>query len=50
MRIAVGKKGLADGKVEWKVRGGKDVEFVPLGDVVSRVQAAVREGGGTLRK
>ena len=50
VRIAVGKKGLADGKVEWKVRGGKDVEFVPLADVVARVQAAVREGGGVLRK
>ena len=50
VRIAVGKKGLADGKVEWKVRGGKDVEFVPLADVVARVQAAVRAGGGALRK
>ena len=50
VRIAVGKKGLADRKVEWKVRGGKDIEFVPLADVVARVQAAVREGGGVLRK
>ena len=50
LRIAVGKKGLADGKIEWKVRGGKDVEFVPLAEVVARVQAAVRAGGGTLRK
>ena len=50
VRIAVGKKGLADGKIEWKVRGGKEVEFVALGDVVARVQAAVRAGGGTLGK
>ena len=50
LRIAVGKKGLADGKIEWKVRGGKDVEFVPLAEVVARVQAAVRAGGGALRK
>ncbi len=50
LRIAVGKKGLAEGKIEWKVRGGKEVEFVALGEVVARVQAAVREGGGTLGK
>ncbi len=48
LRIAVGKKGLAEGKVEWKQRGAKDLELVPLGEVVARAQAAVRQGGGSL--
>jgi prolyl-tRNA synthetase len=48
LRIAVGKKGLAEGKVEWKQRGAKDVELIPLADVVGRAQAAVRDGGGRL--
>ncbi|MGZ6142800.1 MAG: proline--tRNA ligase [Myxococcales bacterium] len=42
LRIAVGKKGLAEGKVEWKPRGGAQVELVALGDVVARAVAAVR--------
>ncbi|MFL5264537.1 MAG: proline--tRNA ligase [Anaeromyxobacteraceae bacterium] len=33
IRIAVGKKGLAEGKVEWKRRGTKDVVLVPLGEL-----------------
>src|SRR4051812_4878948 len=45
LRIAVGKKGLAEGKVEWKRRGAKEVELVALAEVVSRAQAAIREGG-----
>jgi prolyl-tRNA synthetase len=39
LRIAVGKKGLADGKVEWKLRRGKAVDLVPLGDVEGRARA-----------
>ena len=35
LRIAVGKKGLAEGKVEWKLRGGKEVDA-----------GAARRGGG----
>src|SRR5690349_5194823 len=50
LRIAVGKKGLAEGKVEWKPRGAKDVALVGLGEVVARAQQAVREGGGRLRR
>jgi prolyl-tRNA synthetase len=46
LRIAIGKKGLAEGKVEWKERGAKDVDLVAIGEAVARVQAAVREGGG----
>jgi prolyl-tRNA synthetase len=48
LRIAIGKKGLAEGKVEWKQRGAKDVELIALADVVGRAQAAVRDGGGRL--
>ena len=50
LRIAVGKKGLAEGKVEWKPRGAAQVELVPLAEVAARAQAAVREGGGKLLK
>jgi prolyl-tRNA synthetase len=49
LRIAVGKKGLAEGKVEWKPRGAKDVELVALGEVAARAKAAVQAGGGKLR-
>ncbi len=48
LRIAIGKKGLAEGKVEWKSRGGKDVELVVLSEVAARAKAAVREAGGVL--
>jgi len=41
IRIAVGKKGLAEGKVEWKLRRGKEVELVPLGEVAAKAKALV---------
>ncbi len=44
IRIAVGKKGLAEGKAEWKLRGSKQVELVPLGEVAAKAAAAVRGG------
>jgi prolyl-tRNA synthetase len=50
LRIAVGKKGLADGRVEWKARGAKDLELVALQEVVDRTLAAVRDGGGKLSR
>jgi prolyl-tRNA synthetase len=43
IRIAVGKKGLAEGKAEWKLRGEKQVELVPLGEVAAKAAAAVRQ-------
>jgi prolyl-tRNA synthetase len=42
IRIAVGKKGLAAGQVEWKLRAGGGVEFVPLGEVARKVAEKVR--------
>ncbi len=50
LRIAIGKKGLAEGKVEWKPRGAAQVELVPLAEVTARARVAVREGGGELPK
>ncbi len=50
LRIAVGKKGLAEGKVEWKPRGAAQVEMVPLAEVVARAREAVEAGGGRLSR
>jgi prolyl-tRNA synthetase len=47
VRIAVGKKGLAEGKVEWKLRRGKEVTLVPLADVGAKARALLEaETGG----
>jgi prolyl-tRNA synthetase len=48
LRIAVGKKGLAEGKVEWKPRESKEVQLVPIGEVVEKARQAVLAGGGRL--
>src|SRR2546421_5111591 len=50
LRIAVGKKGLADGRVEWKPRGAAQVELVPVGEVVARAREAVEAAGGRLAR
>ena len=42
IRIAVGKKGLANGQVEWKLRAGGGVELVPLAEAARRVADKVR--------
>ncbi len=42
VRISVGRKGLAEGKVEWKLRGDKAVELVPIGEAAARAAAAIR--------
>jgi prolyl-tRNA synthetase len=42
IRIAIGKKGLAEGKAEWKLRAGKQVELVPLAEVAGKAAAFVR--------
>jgi prolyl-tRNA synthetase len=41
IRIAVGKKGLAEGKAELKLRGEKDFALVPLAEVPARVRARI---------
>ena len=48
LRITVGKKGLAEGKLEWKPRGAAQVELVPIAEVTAKAVAAVRAGGGKL--
>jgi prolyl-tRNA synthetase len=48
LRVAIGKKGLAEGKVEWKPRESKEVELVPTGEVVEKARQAVLSGGGRL--
>ncbi len=44
IRISVGKKGLAEGKVEWKLRSGKAMELVPVGEVARKAAALVAAG------
>ena len=41
IRLAIGKRGLADGKLEWKLRSKRDVEMVLLGDAAARAAALV---------
>jgi prolyl-tRNA synthetase len=50
LRIAIGKKGLAEGKVEWKPRGAAQVELVAVAEVVTRAIAAVKNDGGKLQR
>ena len=42
VRIAVGRKGLAEGKVEWRPRDTKEVTLVPLAEVAAKAAALVR--------
>ncbi len=44
IRVAVGRKGLAQGKVEWKLRRSKEVELVPLSEVAAKAAALVAGG------
>jgi len=37
IRIAIGKKGLAENKVEWKLRNSKEIEMVPVAELAKRV-------------
>jgi prolyl-tRNA synthetase len=46
IRIAVGKKGLAAGQAEWKLRKGGAVEMVPLGEVARKAAELVRAARG----
>jgi prolyl-tRNA synthetase len=42
LRIAIGKKGLAGGNAEWKLRDGGAVELVPLSEVAKKAAALVQ--------
>src|SRR2546423_8023 len=47
LRVALGKKGLNDAggaKGEWKPRGAKEVQLVPLGEIAFKAADAVRGG------
>jgi len=48
IRVTIGKKGLAEGKVELKLRTGKDSELVPIDGIAEAVAAKVVELGGLL--
>jgi prolyl-tRNA synthetase len=37
IRIAIGKKGIAEGKVEWKLRHEKEIEMVPIENVTDKI-------------
>lgn len=43
LRIVVGAKNLAEGKVELKIRKGGEVQLMPLAEAAGRVQALVKE-------
>jgi prolyl-tRNA synthetase len=45
IRIAVGRKGLAQGQVEWKLRASRDVTLVPIGEVAARAAAMLKAVG-----
>ncbi len=49
IRIAIGRKGLAQGAVEWKRRGTKEVELVPIADVAAKAVALLRAEGVPVR-
>lgn len=43
VRIAIGKKGLANQEVEWKLRSEKEMQMVAMDQVVAKVQAFYAE-------
>ena len=45
LRLAIGRRGLADRAVEWKRRAGGEVEMVPLADLPERLRAIIDEQG-----
>jgi prolyl-tRNA synthetase len=46
IRIAVGKRGLAEGKLEWKLRSAAAVEMVAVGDAAAKAAALVGHSTG----
>jgi prolyl-tRNA synthetase len=50
LRLAVGKRGLAEGKVEWKLRRSKSVELLPVDEVERKAAELLKaELGNALR-
>ncbi len=45
LRVVVGKRGLAEGKLELKARNEKDASMVPIAEVASRLLERIREAG-----
>jgi prolyl-tRNA synthetase len=43
LRLGIGRRGLADRAVEWKLRAGGPVEMIPIADLPARLQALVSE-------
>jgi prolyl-tRNA synthetase len=46
LRVTIGKRGLADGKLELKVRGAAEQEMIPLEGAADAIRDRVREAGG----
>ena len=46
LRVTVGKRGLAEGKLELKARGEKDPKMVPAGEAAAEIAARVRAALG----
>jgi prolyl-tRNA synthetase len=43
LRVTVGKRGLAEGKLEFKARGEKEARLVPVGEVVAELERAIQK-------
>jgi prolyl-tRNA synthetase len=48
LRVVIGKKGLKEGKVEFKRRAGGEVEMIQLDDAVRQVIEMAKQGGAQL--
>ncbi len=46
LRVTIGKRGLADGKLELKQRAAKEPEMIPLESAADAIALRVREAGG----
>lgn len=46
LRVTIGKRGLAEGKLELKARADAEASMIPLEGAADRIRDLVREGGG----
>jgi prolyl-tRNA synthetase len=42
LRVTVGKRGLAEGRLEVKARGDKEAKLVPAGEVAAQLHATIQ--------